>query len=385
MAPKVLIVAGEASADSHAARLVEALSALTPGIEFYGVGGAALAAQGVDIVVRSETLNVVGLTDWLGRFWEVLGGFRKIAKLIASRRPDFAILLDLPDFNLRLAKRLKAAGIPVFYYISPQVWAWRRYRIRKIHRYVDKMLVVFPFEEPFYRKHGVEAKFVGHPLVESIQSRTVYRHPQAVRSAPRIGLLPGSRPSEVFHHGPLLDQVVERLRSRYPSAEFQVPLASTVSESLVRAHLRAPGIEFVEGGASSVYEWADCALIASGTATLEAALTGVPFALYCRVSGFTAFAFRFLIRYRGFLAMPNLLLGREVVKEFFQQGASAARLYDECVRLIESESSRAQCLTDLKACRTALNGPGPGRGAAAEVLAAWQSLGRGGVLESLPA
>jgi lipid-A-disaccharide synthase len=384
MAPKVLMVAGEASADSHAAHLVDFLKQEFPGAEIYGVGGEALAAQGMDIVVRSETLNAVGLTDWLDRVGEVLGGFKKIVGLIRSRRPDFAVLLDLPDFNLRLAKRLKAAGIPVYYYISPQVWAWRRYRIRKIRRYVDKMLVVFPFEETFYRKHGVEVTFVGHPLMESIEPRSAYREAGAVRAAPRLGLLPGSRLSELSHHGALLDEVVHRLRRRYPRAEFRVPLASTVSEAQMRTHIRSPYVELVGGGARSVYEWADCALIASGTATLEAALVGVPFALFYRVSRFTAFAFRFFIRYRGFLGMPNVLLGREAIREFFQDDATADKLYEECVRLVESEKDREQCLASLRACRSLLGGPGASRRVASELRAAWNTLGGGGLLEPLP-
>ncbi len=385
MAPKVLIVAGEASADSHAARLVDCLKEISPDIELYGVGGTELAARGVDIVVPSEALNVVGLTDWLDRLKDILACFRKVAGLIDSRRPDFAILLDLPDFNLKLASQLKAAGIPVYYYISPQVWAWRRYRIRKIRRYVDKMLVVFPFEEAFYRNHKVEVTFVGHPLLESIEPRTDYRIQSEVKTRPRIGLLPGSRLSELAHHGALLDEVVARLRARYPQAEFRVPLASTIKEGQVRAHIKNPMVQFVAGGARSVYEWADCALIASGTATLEAALVGVPFALFYRMSKFSAFAFRFLVRYRGFIGMPNVLLKKEAVKEFFQQNASADALFEECARFIESAAARAQCLEDLTACRLLLGGPGASRRAAAEISQASGPLLRGGVLEPLPA
>ncbi len=385
MALKVLLVAGEASADSHAARLVDALKESEPDIEFFGVGGAELAGRGMDIVVRSESLNAVGLTDWLDRVGEILASFRKIEGLIESRRPDCAILLDLPDFNLKLAGKLKAAGIPVYYYISPQVWAWRRYRIRKIRKYVDKMLVVFPFEEAFYKKHGVEVTFVGHPLLETIEPRAGYRAPEAIHESPRIGLLPGSRLSELSHHGALLDEVISRLKSRYPKAVFRVPLASTLSEAQVREHIRSPGVEFVAGGARSVYEWADCALVASGTATLEAALVGVPFALYYKVSGFTAFAFHFLIRYRSFIGMPNLLLGRLAVKEFFQNDASADNLVAECERLIDKDGEREEVLASLRACRALLGGTGASRRAAAAVRAAWRGLRRGGGLEPIPA
>jgi lipid-A-disaccharide synthase len=389
MTTRVLMVAGEASADSHAARLLHSLRESHADLEVYGVGGASLAALGMDIVVRSESLNAVGLTDWMDRLSEVLGSFRKVAGLIETRRPDYAILLDLPDFNLRLAKKLKAAGIPVVYYISPQVWAWRRYRMRTIRRVVDKMLLVFPFEENFYRRYGVPATFVGHPLLDTIEPRGKYRSGESVRKAPRIGLLPGSRLSELSHHGTLLDGVIRIVREKYPHAEFRVPVASTLNEAQIRAHIRSEGVELVEGGARSVYEWADCALIASGTATLEAALVGIPFALYYRVSGVSAFALRFLIRYQGFLGMPNLLLKREAVKEFFQSAATPERLAADCIRLVESKEGREACVRSLKECRSSLGGPGASRRAAAEVAAFWRSVGTvgagGGGREPLPA
>src|SRR5690606_18824870 len=161
-----------------------------PLARFFGVGGSACLAEGMELVLNSESLNVVGITDWMDRVGEVLGGYRAVVREIRRRRPDAAVLLDLPDFNLKLAAKLKAAEILVGYYISPQVWAWRKYRIRTIRRYVDTMLVVFPFEREFYRAHGVEVRFVGHPLVDSIEERRSYRSPDEIRSSPRVALLP---------------------------------------------------------------------------------------------------------------------------------------------------------------------------------------------------
>jgi lipid-A-disaccharide synthase len=385
MALRVLMVAGEASADTHAARLVDALKEEAPDLELYGVGGAALADRGMDIVVRNDTLNAVGLNDWMDRAGEILGAFNKVAGLISSRRPDLAILLDLPDFNLRLARRLKAAGIPVVYYISPQVWAWRKYRIRTIRRVVDKMLVVFPFEEAFYRKHGVEVSFVGHPLLETLQPRTGYRTAPEILRAPRIGLLPGSRLSELAHHGKVLSEVARKLRDRYPGAQFRVPLASTISEDQIRAHLDVPQMEIVPGGAEPVYRWADCALVASGTATLEAALVGVPFTIFYRMTRLSGFALKYVFRYRNFFGMPNLLLGREAVREVLLSDFSPERLVDETVRLLESEEARSRCLSDLSACRALLGRPGASRRVAAEAIGTLRPSTAGGAFEPQPA
>lgn len=382
---RLLIVAGEASADAHAARVLKKIKEVHPDIDAFGVGGKRLQEEGLRTLVDSQHLSVVGGTDWIDQFGEVLRGYRRIRKAIREDSPDAALLLDLPDFNLLLARQLKRRGIPVVYYISPQVWAWRQYRVRTIAKVVDRMLVVFPFEESFYRERGVAADFVGHPLVESFGARATFRPQEEVVRAPRIALLPGSRRSELRYHGELLKGVREKLLSRYPQAEFKVPVASTLNERDIVASLGLEPYEAVQDGARQVFEWADIALVASGTATLEAALVNVPFALFYKVSPFSWWAVKHLVKYRGFLGMPNLLSGREVIKEFLQDRAEQSPLVDEAIRLIEDAEYRASMVNSLKECRQVLGGEGASARVASEVNSVLRGGARTSVFEVAPA
>lgn len=386
MAPQILIIAGEASADLHGADLLKALREKLPAARFFGVGGRALAAAGLEVIVPADALNVVGVADWLDRAPTVLGAYRRVKKEAIQRRPDAAILLDLPDFNLRLSKHLKRQGIPVIYYISPQIWAWRKYRVKIIQKNIDKMLVVFPFEKAFYDRHGVDAEFVGHPLLDQVQTRSNYRNAESIQREPRIALLPGSRPSELRHHAELITQVARRLLDAYPWATLRVPVASTLTASQLRGFFPDPRIEVVEGDSRETLHWADVALVASGTATLETAMIGTPFALFYRLSPSTAWVVRHLIRYERFFGMPNLLHGKEVAREFLQEAATPDALYREAVRLIEEAPYREQVARDLRECRSLLGDSGAGRRAAETVLKVLRSQPiRGGSFVPAPA
>lgn len=363
---KLLVVAGEASADHAAAVVLRELQQILPDrIEAVGVGGERLAALGMEIIVPASKLNVVGFFDWVDRVGEILGAYRSIVGRIESDRPDLALLVDLPDFNLRIAKRLKRLGVPVAYYISPQVWAWRQYRVKKIRRLVDRMLVVFPFEKEFYERHGVDARFVGHPLLEQIFPRASVRSREEMGDQPRIALLPGSRASELRYHAPILRSLIEKLRERYPRAEIRIPLAPTLSMKEVA---------LLEGRATLVTDardtlaWADAAAIASGTATLEAALVGTPFCLFYRMNRVTAAILRRMI-VCGFVGMPNLLLKKEAAREFLQDRATGELLFEELVRLIEDDTYRSEKFADWKSCRRELESGGANHRAAAEVAA----------------
>ncbi|MBY0369236.1 lipid-A-disaccharide synthase [bacterium] len=366
MANEILIVAGEASADLHAAHLVSELRRRDPSLSFFGVGGRALAEQGVRIHVPAERLNVVGIADWRDRLKEVLGAYRSVKAEVRRCRPRVAILLDLPDFNLRLAKFLKSQGVSVAYYISPQVWAWRRYRVHTIRKYVDKMLVVFPFEKAFYEAAGVEAVFVGHPLLEMLAPRGAARSQDAIAAAPRIALLPGSRLSELGYHAALLEALCEKLVAAYPTAEIRIPVASTLDESMVRARIPHPRIS-LHADSREVLAWADIACVASGTATLETALIGTPFCLFYRLGRTSTWILKHLIRYRRFFGMPNILLGREVVREFLLEKATPDALFQECRWLLEKAAYREGLGAELSRCRTLLGETGASARAAKEV------------------
>lgn len=363
---RLLIVAGEASADLHAAALLSELKRMEPSLTCYGVGGDALAAEGMEITVDARALNVVGISDWFDRAGEVVGSYRKLMATIRERKPDCALLLDLPDFNLMLAKKLKKMGVPVVYYISPQVWAWRKYRVRKIQKNVARMLVVFPFEKEFYQTHGVDVEFVGHPLLDSLSARPESRSHMEVLAAPRIALLPGSRQSEIKYHGDIIQELASRLKAKFPEATLRVPVASTLSRDFVEKSL-GKQVELVDGKSRQVLEWADLAVVASGTATLETALIGTPFCLFYKVSPSSAWIFNHLVRYRGFIGMPNLLHGREVVKEFFQANANAGELFGECERLVEDSEYRQRQSRELLECREKLGKVGASRRAAEQV------------------
>lgn len=382
---KVFVVAGEASADLHASCLLRELKTMRD-IESFGVGGEKLRSVGMDVVVEASDLNILGFVDWWDGLGSILKKMKRLEKEIAERKPDIAILLDLPDFNLTLAPKIKRLGIPLVYYISPQVWAWRKYRIRKIRRLVDKMLVLFPFEKEFYKKANVEVEFVGHPLLDQIEPRYEYRGQEAILKAPRIAILPGSRPKELRFHAPVLSEVMTRLKSRYPAATFKIPVASTLTAQSVESAFAAVPGEIVSGSAIPVLNWADYAIVASGTATLETALAGTPFSILYKVSAVNAFLKERVFRYQGFFGMPNLLLSKEVVPEFFQEEANANQLTQEAIRILENSEARQTMIGELKKCRDLLGSKGASRRVAVEVLKTLgqTTLEKGATLEYVP-
>jgi lipid-A-disaccharide synthase len=367
MKTEVFIVAGEASADLHAAALVRELKALDPNLFFFGVGGNALKSEGMEVNVAADQLNIVGVTEFLGRAKEVWSLFRSLVRLVKKRRPACAILLDLPDFNLRMAAKLKAMQIPVVYYISPQVWAWRTYRVHRIKKLVDQMLVLFPFEKSFYEKYQVSVNFVGHPLLDHLRLRPHYRSHAEITQSPRIALLPGSRNSEIRHHQKVVIKTVSLLLKKYPGARFKIPVASTLDPEFLKSQFSDMPVEYSVNNSAEIIEWADLAMVASGTATLETSLIGTPLCLFYRVAPSTAFTLRLIFSYRGFAGMPNLLLGQEVIREFIQERAVPRDIADECIRLIEDENYRDIQKRNLVRCRNLLGESGASRRAALAV------------------
>jgi lipid-A-disaccharide synthase len=371
----VLIVAGEASADVHGARVLRELKARLPGARCFGVGGSAMREEGLEVVASAEDISVAGLTEVLFAIPRILRVLRRLAALAAVRRPAVAVLIDLPDFNLRLAKRLHALGVPVVYYISPQLWAWRPKRVEQIRALVDRMLVILPFEEDFYRREGVRAEFVGHPLVEELPpptDRDSARNALGLSAAgPVVALLPGSRKKEIARHLVPMLQGLLLLRQRYPAARALIPIASTIPRSLVESCVAAAGVDamLLDGQASLAVSAADAAVVCSGTATLQTALLLRPMVVVYRVSWLTYSILKRLVKV-AHIALVNLIAGRAVVTELIQEAFTPARVASELERLLGDDATRKRQESELTALRAKLGERGAAR-RVAEVVAGY--------------
>ena len=373
LSDSILIVAGEASADLHAARALQELQALRPGITAFGVGGARLLEAGLEVLAPAEEISVMGLAEVVPRIPRILGIMRGLARAAAERRPKAALLVDLPDFNLRLATKLKKLGIPVVYYVSPMIWAWRQGRARKIARQVDRMLCILPFEERFYEGTGVSARFVGHPFAE----RPPPGPPEGYRAAlglplgrTTITLMPGSRASELRRLLPPMLEAAERLRAAHPDVQFVVPVASTLSPAALAPFLaRHPGLDvtLLDGRAEEAVGASDAALVKSGTSTLETALMLRPMVVVYKLSWLSYLVGRLLVRIAHF-ALVNILAGRGLVPELLQGQASPARMAAEVERLLADRTVREAQLAGLREVRASLGEPGAPRRVADEVL-----------------
>lgn len=372
---KFMIVAGEASGDLHGANLVKEYKALEPDAVFFGIGGSRMAKVGVDLAFDASEVSVVGLTEvlkHLGRISQVLGWMRSA---IDEFRPDGVVLIDFPDFNFRIASEAHRLGVPVFYYISPQVWAWRRRRVKFLSRNVNKMAVIFPFEVSFYEKSGLKAEFVGHPLLDSPILKTLDR--EKARTDLDIGsndkvvaLLPGSRNSEVDHHLSILVHTVERMKKKNPRLRFIMPIANTLNIENIRkkwegieASRAHTAIEFLAGEAYPVLLAADVAAVSSGTATLEAALAGVPTVVIYRLNPVTYFFGRLLVNV-PYVGLVNLVAGREVAPELIQNELTPKNLANNLEGLLEDKERKEKAISGLSIVRDRLGSAGASQRAA---------------------
>jgi lipid-A-disaccharide synthase len=379
----VLVVAGEASGDQHAADLVVELRRLRGDLTFHGMGGPRLAKAGVALTHGAHEISVMGLVEVLPRLPRILGVLRSLEAGARARRPACAILVDVPDFNLRLAPRLKALGIPVVWYVAPMVWAWRAGRTRTLGRVVDRLLCILPFEEAFLRERGVPATYVGSPVLDQVPPAGP---PGPFRRAlgldpdrPVLALLPGSRPGELRRILPTLIEVGQRVCARRPGTQLAVPVAPGLSLPAVREQFAAAGlpVHLVEGRAPEVVGACDVAVVASGTATLEAGLMRRPLVAVYRLNAITFWLARLLVRLPH-VCLVNLLAGRGVVPELIQGDFTAARVVAALEPLWEGPVREA-CLEGLDEVRASLGAPGAsGRAAAviAELLASRPPAGR---------
>jgi lipid-A-disaccharide synthase len=372
---EVLIVAGEASADLHASRALEELRRLRPGVRAFGVGGPLLRAAGLEALAHAEEISVMGLAEVLPRIPRILGILRELARAAEARRPRAALLVDLPDFNLRLAKRLKRLGIPVVYYVSPQIWAWRPGRARNIAKLVDRMLCILPFEERFYEGTGVSARFVGHPLADRpppFPAEAYRRELGLAASRTTVALVPGSRPSELRRIFPAMLAAAERIRASRPDAQFVVPVAPTLAREQLAPYLAAHStieVKLVDGRTEEVVGASDAALVKSGTSTLETALMLRPMVVVYKLSWLSYLVGRLLVRIAHF-ALVNILAGRGIVQELLQREASPERMAAEIERLLGDRGAREAQLEGLRAVRASLGEPGAARRVAEEVARA---------------
>ena len=372
----IMLSAGEASGDLHGAVLCRALRELEPGVRLVGMGGAHMAAAGMDVIVDPTGQAAVGTSEALGRIPALYRAYRALVKRLRLERPGALVLIDFPEFNLRLARRARRAGVPVVYFIPPQLWAWRRGRVHLMARRVSRVLAVFPFEPALYEQARVPVEFVGHPLLDvvplDLTRDEARRRLGADPGHSLIGLLPGSRREEIEHLLPPMLEAAGRLAADDGRRRFVLGLAPTVPHEQVQAHLLrtagGPAVDIVSGRTYEVMAAADTLLIASGTATLEAALLGTPMVVCYRVSRTTEIIARLLARVQ-WIGLPNLVSGRAVVPELIQKDVTGARIAAEASRLLDNPVIATAQRAAFKELRARLGEPGVGRRAARAVLA----------------
>jgi lipid-A-disaccharide synthase len=367
---QILISAGEASGDLYAARLAATLRQRAD-VCLFGLGGPRMREAGVELVADCSEVAVVGITEFVRRVpagWRVL---RRLVREAVARRPALAVLVDSPALHLRLARRLKSQGVRNVYFICPQFWAWRPWRVRLVRRRFARALCIFPFEETFYRDAGVAVDFVGHPLVDDVRSamsRAEFDTRHGLDPGqPIVALLPGSRPTEVRHNLPPILAACHLLAGGRPY-QFVLAVAPGLAPAQLAEHARREvAVHLVEGATYDALAAADVAIVSSGTATVEAAILGTPMVVVYRVSGTTAFFARRLML-APFFAMPNLIGGRRVVPELIQEEFTPGCVAEEVERLVASPAARAQMKRDLAEVRSKL-GPGGAIERAAEIIA----------------
>lgn len=363
----LFVSSGEASGDLHGARLLRALRARRPDLTAYGMGGPRLEAEGLERVVRSEQLSVVGLSEVVEKLPELSRAFRLLTASVRGRPPEAAVLIDFPDFHGILARRLRRDRIPLLYYVSPQVWAWRPGRARAIARLARRIITLFPFEAEIYRRLGADAVWAGHPLVDDVRDGLARPSPLPPKTRRRLVLLPGSRTAELSRHWEPMAAAAERLARRSDLEVVAVRASELPPELFPRARER--GITVVDSGLHALLATADLALVASGTATLEAALCGSPMIVVYRTSRFSYVVGKALIRV-PWISLVNIVAGDAVVPELLQDDVNPARLEAEAESLLASPERLKRMREGLAAVARELGPPGGSERAADAVLGA---------------
>ncbi len=366
---KILMVAGEVSGDLHGAYLMEAILHIDPEVQFFGIGGERLERMGMKLLYHSQSLSVVGITEVLLKIRSIMKALRGLKQSLDQERPDLVILIDFPDFNLRLAKIAHRKGIPILYYISPQVWAWRPKRVKLIAQWVKKMVVLFPFEVPFYEAAGVDVEWVGHPLLDIVKptlSKEIAFQRFGLDPKQRtIALLPGSRMHEVKRLLPPLLASAQLLQKESPDLQFIIPLAPGILQGTLSPWMRniSVPLKVVEGWTYDVMNISELLITASGTATLEAAILGKPMVIVYKVSLFSYWVGRALIQV-DHIGLVNLVAGKEIAPELIQNEVNSQRVAEEALRILRDPILRRRMTESMTGVRQSLGEPGAAQRAA---------------------
>ena len=369
---KLMIIAGETSGDLHGGQLVKELKALDPGLEIFGIGGDRMRAGGMELFYHVSELSFMGLAEVIGHLPFIRSVMKKLEGELYARKPDAVVLIDYPGFNLRFARKAKKAGIPVVYFISPKVWAWGRGRVRKIRKFVDKMLCILPFEEEFYRGRRVNARYVGNPLMDAVnpgQSREqFYKNNGMDQKLPLLGLLPGSRKQEIKLILPVMLQTAVMLKEKDPALQFALGLAPGMDRERIEDMIAVSGLEaaLIEGPAYDLMTHSRLLLVASGTATLEAGIAGTPMIIIYKTSPLTYFIGRRLIKVPD-IGLVNLVAGKRVVPEFLQGEARPGAIFLMAQVLLAEGRPRQVVMAELAKIRDILGEPGAAKRAAGEI------------------
>lgn len=371
---KVMIMSGEASGDLHGANLAREIRKQDPSIALYGVGSKRMKDVGVKMLADASEISVVGITAVLTHIGAIYRIFTKLKRFLKNERPDILVLIDFPDFNIRLGKAARKLGIPVLYYISPQVWVWRKGRIKTIAGMVKAMIVVFPFEVPLYEKAGVDVRFVGHPLTDVVRSELTAgqaRQFLGIETARRtIALLPGSRKSEIVHLLPDMLAAAKILLSRFQDLQFVLPVAPTVDPDFVRSFVEQGGVpvRMVEGRTYDALKASDAAIVASGTATLETGLMGLPMVIAYRISALNYFILTKLVRGVKNVGLVNIVAGKRIVPELVQKDSTPENMADSVTKMLSDPVYYKEVADGLACVRAQLGEAGASARAAAVVM-----------------
>ena len=373
---KILVSAGEASGDRYAAELAAALRKRLPEVDFFGCGGQQLRNEGLRAVIRAEDLAVVGLFEVARHVPRIYLRFRRLTAAVRAEKPQLAILTDAPDFHLRLAKKLRRLKIPIVYYVAPQAWAWRKGRVKTLRRLIDRLLVIFPFEEEFFSARGVRATFVGHPLADSAavsaDRETFFRKYGLDPEKRLIAMLPGSRRGEALRHLPALEEAAALIAAR-EEVQFVLPASATAGRDFFARRWRGQAIVIVEGETRNAVGHADLALVASGTATVETALLGAPMIVFYRLAPPSYWLAKMLVD-APFYSMVNLLAGKRIVPELIQGECNGAKLAAESIRLLQQERERCRMVEELAKIKDKLRAGAPAAERAADAICEEYSL-----------